>query len=445
VPLLTPSDEDPPAAGGPPAVPPNREVRSTVWRAFWTSRLLVFFAGVLGTLEIRKAGGSWQFDPGHLTDPYHGYFGNLIVGPFARWDSVWYLTIAQHGYSGQLAKTAFFPLYPILIHAGAWIIGSDLIAGILISLVSFAIALSLLYRLTYMEFGQEVAQVAVTLVAFAPFSFYFSAVYTESLFLALTLGAVYCARTDRWAFAGILAMFAASARNSGVLLLILLALMFLYGPRAASAPLSTWALEHTPRDWRQPRSWLPKYKLTPSIAWLLVIPIGLFAYLGYLWHTTGTPFTTFNVETLWNHQLAGPITGTWNGIVAAFDGFRQLLHGSGRPVYWNEGGDSLANAGINITYLAFVVLGVIGVIGAFRRLPFAYAVFALLSLLVPLSSPVVPSPFSSMPRYEMVVFPLFIWGAYYLVKKKMVGIGIGAMAMMLGFFTMMFTTWRFIG
>jgi hypothetical protein len=45
----------------------------------------------------------------------------------------------------------------------------------------------------------------------------------------------------------------------------------------------------------------------------------------------------------------------------------------------------------------------------------------------------------------MVVFPLFIWGAYYLVKKKMVGIGIGAMAMMLGFFTMMFTTWRFIG
>ena len=206
---------------------------------------------------------------------------------------------------------------------------------------------------------------AVTLVAFAPFSFYFSAVYTESLFLALTLGAVYCARTDRWAFAGILAMFAASARNSGVLLLILLALMFLYGPRAASAPLSTWALEHTPRDWRQPRSWLPKYKLTPSIAWLLVIPIGLFAYLGYLWHTTGTPFTTFNVETLWNHQLAGPITGTWNGIVAAFDGFRQLLHGSGRPVYWNEGGDSLANAGINITYLAFVVLGVIGVVAAF--------------------------------------------------------------------------------
>jgi hypothetical protein len=445
-PVLAAADEEPPAAAAPPAVPPNKEVRSTVWRAFWTSRLLVLFAGVLGTLEINRAGGSWRFDPARLTAPYHGYFGNLIVGPFARWDSVWYLTIAQHGYGGQLARAAFFPLYPMLIHAGAWIVGSDLISGILISLVSFAIALALLYRLTYMEFGQEVAQVAVTLVAFAPFSFYFSAVYTESLFLALTLGAVYCARTDRWAFAAILAMFAAAARNSGVLLLILLALMFLYGPRGASAPLSNWALEHNPRRWLEPRSWLPTYKLTRSAAWLLVIPIGLIAFMGYLWHTTGSPFTTFNVETLWNHEFVGPFTGTWDGIVAAWDGFRQLQHGLGPPVYFTlEGGNSLSNAGINITWFVFVVLGVIGVIGAFRRLPFAYAVFALLSLLVPLSSPVVPAPFSSMPRYEMVVFPLFIWGAYYLVKKKMVGIGIGAMAMMLGFFTMLFTTWRFIG
>jgi mannosyltransferase PIG-V len=445
-PVLAASEQVPPAAGAPPAGPPNKEVRSTVWRAFWTSRLLVLLAGVAGTLEIRKAGGSWRFDPGHLTAPYHSYFGDLLVGPFARWDSVWYLTIANMGYGGQTARAAFFPLYPMLIHALAWITGDALIAGMLISLVCFGIALALLYRLTYMEFGQEVAQVAVALVAFSPFSFYFSAVYTESLFLALTLGAIYCARTERWAFAAVLAMFAAATRNSGVLLIVPIALMFLYGPRGGSAPLSAWALKNSPRQWLQPRSWLPKYKLTPAIAWLLVVPIGLLAYMAYLWHQTGTPFTTFNVQTLWNHQFVGPITGTWDGIVAAWDGFRQIMHGPSPPVYFKlEGGDSLSNAGVNITWFAFVVLGLIGVIGAFRRLPFAYAIFALLSLLVPLSSPVVPAPFSSMPRYEMVVFPLFIWGAYYLVKKKMAGVGIGAMAMMLGFFTMMFTTWRFIG
>jgi len=451
-PVLAALDEAPLAGAAPPAVPPNKEVRSTVWRAFWTSRLLVLFAGVFGTLEIRKAGGSWRFDPSHLTDPYHTYFANLLIGPFVRWDSVWYLVIAKQGYGlpsalePVQARAAFFPLYPMLIHAGAWIVGSDLIAGILISLISFAIALALLYRLTYMEFGREIAQVTVTLLAFAPFSFYFSAVYTESLFLALTLGAVYCARTDRWAFAAILAMLAAAARNSGVLLIVLLALMFLYGPRASTAPLSRWALENKPRRWREPRSWLPKYKLTPSAAWLLVIPIGLLAYMGYLWSAGGTPFLTFNVETFWNHQFVGPFTGIWDGIVAAWDGLRQIHHGVGPPIYFKiEAGDSLSNAGINTMWFAFVVLGIIAVIGAFRRLPFAYAVFALLSLLVPLSSPVVPAPFSSMPRYELVVFPLFIWGGYYLVKKKMVGIGIGAMATMLGFFTMMFTTWRFIG
>jgi hypothetical protein len=447
-----------PAAGAPPVGPPdgpsNREVRKYIWRAFWTSRLLVFFAGVLGTLEIRRAGGSWVFDPAHITAPYHGHYGyfwNLVLGPFARWDSVWYMTIANSGYGGQLARTAFFPLYPMLIHAGAWIVGSDLISGILISLVCFVIALWFLYKLTYLHFGSEVAQVTVTLLAFAPFSFYFSAVYTESLFLALSLAAVYYARSGRWAIAGVLGLLAASSRNSGVLLIALLGLMYLYGPRESGALLTTWGRDH------DPRKWLPRYRLTWSAAWLLLIPVGLLAYLGYLWGLTGSPFTTFNVEQLWNHQLVGPFSGIWDGIKAAFYGLRQLMHGQGSasctalvrhcvPVYFKlAGGDSLANAGIDLTLLGVFALAVLGTIGVYRRLPFAYFAYVLLALLLPLSSPVISEPFSSLDRYVMVLFPLFMWGGYYLVRKKMVGIGIGSMAALLGFFTMMFTTWRFIG
>jgi hypothetical protein len=455
-----PPAEEETAAGAPPLEPPNREVGKYVWRAFWTSRLLIFFAGILGTLEIRKAGGSWRFDPAHLTAPYHGHYGyfwNLILGPFARWDSVWYLTIAQHGYSGQLAKTAFFPLYPMLIHAGAWVVGSDLISGILISLACFVIALWFLYKLTYLHFGSEVAQVTVTLLAFAPFSFYFSAVYTESLFLALSVGAVYYARTGRWAIAGVLGLLAASSRNSGVFLIVLLGLMFLYGPRESGALLTQWGRDHVPHKWYERRNWLPRYRLTWSAAWLLLIPVGLFAYLGYLWGSTGSPFATFNVEQLWYHQLVGPFSGIKDGIVAAWDGLRQLMHGQGQdsclslsdhcvPVFFKQaGGDSLANAGVDLTLFGVFVVVVLGAIGVARRLPFAYLVYVLLAVLLPLSSPVSTEPYSSLDRYVMVVFPLFIWGGDYLVRKKLVGVGVGSMAALLGFFTMMFTTWRFIG
>ena len=73
----------------------------------------MFCAGVLAVLAFGPAPGWQGFDPARLTSPF-GYFGNLLVAPFARWDSVWYLAIAQGGYGHQVANTAFFPLYPLI-------------------------------------------------------------------------------------------------------------------------------------------------------------------------------------------------------------------------------------------------------------------------------------------------------------------------------------------
>src|SRR5580658_5556558 len=81
-------------------VPEGREASAdtragvgVAWRALWTSRLLILTTGVLAVLEIGRAAGTTGFDPNNLTAPF-GYFGNLLVAPFARWDSWWYLTIA---------------------------------------------------------------------------------------------------------------------------------------------------------------------------------------------------------------------------------------------------------------------------------------------------------------------------------------------------------------
>jgi mannosyltransferase PIG-V len=416
----------------------QREALKVVWRAFWTSRLIVMAAGVYGTLQVGVAPGYLQYDRYNLTAP-SSYLGNLLLGPFARWDSVWYLKIAAHGYQNKPERTAFFPLYPTLIGLSHYVIRSYILSGILISLISFAVALYFLYKLTAIDFGREVAAVAVALLAFFPYSLFFSAVYTESLFLALTVAAVYFARTGRWGIAAVIGAFGAATRNTGVLLLVPLILMFLYGPRETTAMVSGWVGD---AGWRR---YLPRYRPTRKLLWMLVVPLGLFAYLGYLWAATGSPFTTLHVQGFWNRSTVGPILGIIDGVVDALDGVRQAIHGPGQLFIAPGGSTPLYNTAIDLMLFAFFLLGAVSCIGAIRKLPVAYSMYALASLLVPLSTPVLRVPFNSLPRFELVMFPLFIWGADYLVRKRAVYIGIGMLASTLGLFTMMFATWHFIG
>jgi hypothetical protein len=421
------------------------------WRALWTSRLVVMATGILAVLEIGRAAGTTGFDPDNLTAPF-GYFGNLLVAPFARWDSWWYLSIAQHGYGGgHVMQTAFFPLYPMIIRGVGVIVGSNLIAGVMVSLVSFAVALVLLYRLSLLELGSASrARLAVMLVAFCPVAFFFSAVYSESLFLALSLGAIFEARMGRWATAGLLGLLAAAERNSGVVLVVPLVLLFLYGPRADRAGGPDGADGAAGPDGADgPVAWwrrvLPRYRLEPQAAWIALVPVGLLAYFGYLALAIGDGLAPLHAQTLWFHHFAGPFGGVVDGVVAAWDGLRQLIHGSPVPVYFTAaGGDPFVVAGQNLMLFAFLVLGVLACVGALRRLPIAYGAYVLAALALPLSDPVTPQPLASLPRYEVVLFPLFMWAAVWLEERGWGDSGLAGSAVLLGFFTTMFATWRFV-
>ena len=61
---------------------------------------------------------------------------DLLFRTFAQWDARWFVQIAEHGYDEVPQAAAFFPLYPALVHALAWVTGSTLVAGMLISLAS---------------------------------------------------------------------------------------------------------------------------------------------------------------------------------------------------------------------------------------------------------------------------------------------------------------------
>jgi hypothetical protein len=408
------------------------------WQALWTSRLVVLISGVLAVLAFGRRPGTAGFDPTGVTAPF-GYFGNLLAAPFARWDSAWYLSIAHGGYDHSAARTAFFPLYPLALRGLGAVIGSDLIAGVLISLVAFAIALVLLYRLVALELDERVARVTVMLIAFCPMAYFFSAVYSESLFLALSLGCIWQARMGRWAWAGVLGALAAAERNSGVTLIVPVVLLFLYGPRADAPALA----RSSTASWM--RRLLPRYRITPRLAWALLVPVGLGVYVLALAIATGDGLAPFKSEQVWFRHFAGPFGGVWDGAVAAWDGLRQLLHGPAPPVYFQKaGGDPLMVAGQNLMLFGFLGLGAAALVGAFRRLPVAYGAYCLAALVLPLSYPATPQPLISLPRYEVVLFPLFMWGAWWISRRQWTVPAVASMAVLLGLFTAEFATWRFV-
>jgi hypothetical protein len=291
-----------------------------------------------------------------------------------------------------------------------------------------------------LELGSDSrARLAVMLTAFCPLAFFFSAVYSESLFLALSLGAIFEARMGRWATAGLLGALGAAERNSGVILVVPLALLFLYGPRADRAPPPAPGPE---AGWRRV---LPRHRCEPQIAWIALVPLGVFAYFAYLALSFGDGLAPLHAQTLWFHHFAGPFGGVWDGAVAAWDGLRQLVHGSRVPVYFTaSGGDPFAGAGINLTLFAFLVLSAFAIIGTLRRFPIAYGAYVLAALALPLSDPVTPEPLQSLPRYEVVLFPLFMWGAAWLEERGWGDSGLAGLAVLLGLFTAMFATWRFV-
>jgi hypothetical protein len=223
-------------------------------------------------------------------------------------------------------------------------------------------------------------------------------------------------------------------------LVVPLALLFLYGPRADRPPGVAVAGPGT--GWRR---LLPRYRLEPQIAWIALVPAGLLAYFVYLALSVGDGLAPLHAQTLWFHHFAGPFGGVWDGAVAAWDGLRQLVHGSPVPVYFTAaGGDPFTVAGLNLTLFAFLVLGVCAIIGTLRRFPIAYGAYVLAALALPLSDPVKPQPLASLPRYEVVLFPLFMWAALWLEERGWADSGLAGSAVLLGLFTTMFATWRFV-
>jgi hypothetical protein len=388
-----------------------------------SSRLAVLLVAVFAALSFGPASGGLarenaeKFDEPALTHA----IADPLLAPLARWDSVWYLRIADSGYGDSAPRAAFFPLYPLLVRGVGTVLGGSqaalLVAAYLISLAAFLAALVLLHRLTELELGRPLARPVLLLVAVFPAAVYFGAPYSESLFLMLAVGAFYAARSGHWAWAGVCAGLASGTRSAGILLLVPLALIW----------------------------WGNRPRRPVDAAWLLLAPLGVAAYAAWLGLVEGDALRFLDVQDAWSRDLSVPLAGAWDGLVAAIDGVRQLASGSRTPVYFEAAaGDPFRIAAINVMLFVTLVFAVVACVGVLRRLPRPYGIWVAVSLLLPLSFPVEPQPLMSLPRFVSVLFPIFMWLALVCEERRVTDLVAAASAVGLGLFTAQYASWHWI-
>jgi hypothetical protein len=442
------------------------------WRALWRSRLLVWVAAVGTLLTFGFGPVRHTFNPPGVTRGF-GWLGDLLAAPAARWDSAWYLVIAHYGYRPDLgtftaSRTAFFPLYPLGLRGLAFVGLPLVLAGVLLSLLALALALYGIHRLTTLELGRagrlsadrqrsgEVARLAVMLTAFAPMAFFLSAVYSESLYLALSVGLFWSARQGRWALVGMLGALAGATRSTGLVLAVPALILYLYGPREDRAADFPFAATRERRAEAGGRLELaaakvaarlrPRYRLRRDLLWLGLLPAGLVLYGAFLGLSGGDALAPFHAQDVWDRHFAGPYVGVWDGLRAAFEGARQLLSFQRHHVYFTTGtGSPFVGAGHNLMLLAFLIAAVPAVIGVLRLLPLAYGAYIVAALALPLSYPVLAQPLMSLPRFLLVLFPLNIWLASWLAARPRARAPVIALsALLMACFVAQFATWHWV-
>ena len=181
--------------------------------AIWVAATFAFFF-----FEPNRHPNAGRWDTPRLHDL--GYFTDI----WARWDSDFFLRIAQNGYDD--ASAAFHPLYPALIAGlGRVFFGHYILAGLVISLLCCLGSFVLLHRLAGEHLDADGARRSVLYLAVFPMALFLQAVYSESLFLLLVLAAFTFAERDRFAAAGLVAGLAILTRATGLALLPALALL----------------------------------------------------------------------------------------------------------------------------------------------------------------------------------------------------------------------------
>jgi hypothetical protein len=302
---------------------------------------------------------------------------------FARYDSGWYFQIAKNGYRfvvggpsvgvGKPGKIAYFPVYPLLMRSAGRLFGSTdadvYLGGIVVSWTAFVLAMVALYYLARLDLDEDHAARATLLAAVFPFAFFFGMVYTEALFLLLTVVTFYAFRTQRWVIGGLAGGLATATRVNGIIML----------------PALAWMAWRVGRSARRERA--------VAGLGLALVACGIGAYSFYVYQLSGNPLEWMASITGWGYHPGG---AAW---LAPMQLIRRLFTHPYRYLVTDR------MAVYDTLYGVTGVLFAVSIPFVWRRFGAAYGLFMLLNLYLPLSSGVL----EGLGRYCSVLFPMFIW------------------------------------
>jgi len=377
------------------------------------SRGVVWLACVFAFLAFVPNG-----DPNaiHRDDPHLVRDVGWLFDVLARWDSYQFVGIAEHGYRFEEAAPAFYPLYPgVVAVVGRVLLGHYVLAGVLVSLAATLAAFVLLARLGELLLDRDTAWRAVLYLAVFPLSLFLQVVYSESLFLALAIGAFLAAERRRFALAGVAAGLALLARPTGAAVFVGIAILAWQRGRLAAL-----------------------LRIAPGLALFAIYPLVLAA-------SDRDAFAFLHVEKLWFREPAtlGPLGGLAEAARAAWASVLQLTIGSNEHWYWvQETPDRFA--AWNLESTAFFVLYVALTVVAWRRLGLAYGAFCAVSLVAPLAAPTHAQPLLSMPRFGLVLFPLFLALATLGRRPAVDRAIVATSSVLLGVVCVQWTLWQWV-
>ncbi|HEX8476450.1 MAG TPA: hypothetical protein VF666_20800 [Pyrinomonadaceae bacterium] len=306
-----------------------------------------------------------------------------------RWDAPHYLDLARDGYVAtgeQRLWIVFYPLYPWLARAFAFVVGDDhLIGAFIVSTLASVVAGLLLQRLARLDDSDAVARSAVVFLFIFPTSYFLHIGYTESLFVALAVGCFLAARTERWWLAGVLGALAGLTRINGSILIPALAVEALHQYRTTR---------------RLNLQWL----------WIALAPLGFAAYLALNKYVTGDAFAFTEIASQhWFKTLSSP----WHGITEVYN-----------SVWWRTPSDSQM---VGMQELFFILLGLMCTVWCWRALRPSYAVWMTLNWLLWTSTSFV----LSAPRYTVILFPIYILFARLAAARPLWGVVITVWSLLL--------------
>jgi len=332
-------------------------------------------------------------------------FSHPFLNMWSRWDAIWYVEIARSGYSydpGKISNVAFFPLYPLLIRATQVILflpRSDywlLLCGVCLSNILLLIALSYFVALLRLDFNERVAARAALYLLVFPTTCFLSSVYTESLFLFLTVAAFYHGRRKQWIAACSLAALGTLCRAQGLIVALPLFIEYLdqhdFRPRDIERNALSFAL----------------------------IPIPLLAFAFYLHGRFASWRIMFEAQKQWQRHLMWP----WHTLGWFFK------HAPPLSIQHHDRLD-----------FAFLALLVFAGMGASSWLRLSYQAYLWLAAFFFASW----GTLSSIPRFDVVVFPLFALLAVVGWRSRAFHVAyLIISSMMAAIFMIMYSQWNWV-